>query len=146
MDDTSLTLFDDWLHKTYAASHGNFDGEVVLVRDSDAFREFSQWLLSGSRPIAYDIEATGLNIYSDEWEIKSIQWGDTKKAYVFIWREEWFQKSIDMVMERTDYRLLAHNATFDALGLDRHGHVFRHNSGCLGPSKRFRDVRITCQG
>jgi DNA polymerase-1 len=123
MDDTSLTLFDDWLHKTYAASHGNFDGEVVLVRDSDTFREFSEWLLSGSRPIAYDIEATGLNIYSDEWEIKSIQWGDTKKAYVFIWREEWFQKSIDLVMERTDYRLLAHNATFDALGLDRHGHV-----------------------
>ena len=26
-------------------------------------------------------------------------------------------------MEKTDYRLLAHNATFDALGLDRHGHV-----------------------
>jgi DNA polymerase-1 len=118
---SSLTLMDDWLHDTYGT--GEFTEDVVLVRSDDAFSDFTEWLLERRRPLAYDIEATGLDTYSLEWEIKSIQWGDQDKAFVFIWGEPWFQKSIDIVMEKTDYRLLAHNANFDALGLDRHGHV-----------------------
>lgn len=118
---TSLTLMDDWLHDTYGT--GESEEDVVLVRSDDDFSDFAEWLLERRRPLAYDIEATGLDTYSLEWEIKSIQWGDQSKAFVFIWGEPWFQKSIDIVMEKTDYRLLAHNATFDALGLDRHGHV-----------------------
>jgi len=136
MNDESLTLFDDWLHETYAVN-GNFDGDVTLVRSDDEFADFRDWLLSGPRPIAYDIEATGLDTYSTTWEIKSIQWGDTEKAFVFIWREPWFQKSIDLVMQETDYRLLAHNASFDALGLDRHGHV-----DAMEILKRTYDTRI----
>jgi DNA polymerase-1 len=121
VNEDSITLFDDWLHAT---AHGdNALGEVVLVRSDDAFSDFRDWLLERQRPLAYDIEASGLDTYSPEWVIKSIQWGDQDKAFVFIWNEPWFQKSIDLVMNETDYRLLAHNATFDALGLDRHNHV-----------------------
>lgn len=120
--DTSLTLFDDWMHKSFFAPENSI-GEVVLVRHDDQFSDFMDWLKERRRPIAYDIEATGLNIYSQEWQIKSIQWGDQDKAFVFIWNEPWFQKSVDFVMNETDHRLLAHNASFDALGLDRHGHV-----------------------
>lgn len=121
INDDSITLFDDWLHQS---QHGGSSlGEVVLVRSDDQFADFRDWLLDRKRPLAYDIEASGLDTYSPEWIIKSIQWGDQDKAYVFIWGEPWFQKSIDIVMEKTDYRLLAHNAAFDAIGLDRHGHV-----------------------
>lgn len=121
IDEYSITLFDDWLHENRndTADLGN----VTLVRSDEQFGDFSDWLLKGKRPLAYDIEASGLDTYSPHWVIKSIQWGDCDDAWVFIWGDPWFQRSIDIVMERTDYRLLAHNATFDALGLDRHGHV-----------------------
>jgi len=117
----NITLLDDWLHETYTAE--NALGEVILVRSDDQFADFRDWLFERKRPLAYDIEATGLDIFSPEWEIKSIQWGDRDKAWVFLWTEPWFQKSIDIVMNDTDYRLLAHNAAYDTLGLDRHGHV-----------------------
>ena len=117
----NITLFDDWLHEQDILDTPM--DKVTLVRSDDEFRVFSEWLLDRKRPLAYDIEATGLDTYAPTWEIKSIQWGDTSEAFVFIWGEPWFQKSIDMVMNETDYRLLAHNATYDALGLDRHGHV-----------------------
>ena len=120
-EDTSLTLFDDWLHETYVADTSI--GNVTLVRSDDDFANFRDWLFSKQRPLAYDIEATGLDIFSTTWEIKSIQWGDQDEAFVFIWKEPWFQRSIDIVMNETDCRLLAHNAVFDALGLDRHNHV-----------------------
>lgn len=120
-NDISLTLFDSWIHETFYSD--NTIGEVVLVRSDDQFSDFSDWLLERKRPIAYDIETSGLDTYAPDWVIKSIQWGDTDKAFVFIWGEPWFQRSIDIVMERTDYRLLAHNAIYDAVGLDRHGHV-----------------------
>jgi DNA polymerase-1 len=120
-EDTSLTLFDDWLHETYVADTSI--GNVTLVRSDDDFANFRDWLFSKQRPLAYDIEATGLDIFSTTWEIKSIQWGDQDEAFVFIWKEPWFQRSIDIVMNETDCRLLAHNAVFDALGLDRHDHV-----------------------
>lgn len=123
MIDQPLTLFDDLINKWNMEKYGKVDGEIVLVRSDDEFHDFVEWLKEGNRPLAYDIEATGLDIHSTTWEIKSIQWGDTKKAYVFIWGEPWFQRSIDYVMNDTSNRLLAHNATFDALGLDRHGHV-----------------------
>ena len=121
MNEISLTLFDDWLHQETMTEDSI--GKVTLVRSDEQFADFRDWLMKSKRPLAYDIEATGLDTYSLEWEIKSIQWGDRDEAFVFIWKEPWFQKSIDMVMRETDYRLLAHNASFDALGLDRHGHV-----------------------
>lgn len=121
IDDTSLTLFDGWLHDTYVADSSI--GSVTLVRSDDDFYAFREWLFKRKRPLAYDIEATGLDIYSTAWKIKSIQWGDEFEAFVFIWGDPWFQRSIDIVMNETDCRLLAHNAVFDALGLDRHNHV-----------------------
>ena len=122
VNDESLTLFDDWLHSQSTQAEGTL-GTVTLVRSDEQFADFRDWLLSKNRPIDYDIEATGLDTYSQEWEIKSIQWGDISAAFVFIWKEPWFQKSIDLVMNETDCRLLAHNAAYDAIGLDRHGHV-----------------------
>lgn len=121
VNDDSITLFDDWLHDQHTSDAGL--GKVTLVRSDEQFADFRDWLFSKNRPIAYDIETTGLDTYSPDWEIKSIQWGDINEAFVFIWKEPWFQKSIDIVMKETKYRLLAHNATFDALGLDRHNHV-----------------------
>ena len=117
----NITLFDEWLHEQDILDEPV--QKVTLVRSDDEFAVFRDWLFTHKRPLAYDIEATGLDTYAPTWEIKSIQWGDTSEAFVFIWGEPWFQKSIDIIMENTDYRLLAHNAAYDALGLDRHGHV-----------------------
>ena len=121
MSDEPLTLFDDWLDEQDAKNQTHI-GDVHLVRNDDDMRNFLSWLHSHKRPIAYDIEATGLDIYSPTWEIKSIQFGDTVTAWVFLWAEPFFQRSLDAVMQ-TDYVLLAHNATYDSLGLDRHNHV-----------------------
>jgi len=122
VNEDSITLFDDWLHSQSTQAEGSL-GKVTLVRSDEQFADFREWLLGKSRPIAYDIEATGLDTYSPDWKIKSIQWGDISEAFVFIWQEPWFQKSIDLVMNETKHRLLAHNAAYDAIGLDRHGHV-----------------------
>jgi DNA polymerase-1 len=117
----NITLFDDWLHEQDIQDTPI--KEIHLVRSDDDFRRFTEWLFTKKRPLAYDIEATGLDIFSPQYEIKSIQWGDIEEAFVFIWKEPWFQKSIDIVMNETDCILLAHNASYDALALERHGHV-----------------------
>ena len=117
----NIALFDDWLHEQEI--HNLPIKDICLVRSDDDFRKFTEWLFDRKRPLAFDIEATGLDIYAPAWEIKTIQWGDTNQSFVFIWTEPWFQKSIDMVMNETDYKLLAHNTLYDALGLERHGHV-----------------------
>ena len=122
VNNDSLTLFDDWLHSQSTETESSL-GNITLVRSDAQFADFRDWLFSKSRPIAYDIETTGLDTYSPDWEIKSIQWGDISEAFVFLWKEPWFQKSVDVVMQETKHRLLAHNAAYDALGLDRHGHA-----------------------
>ena len=60
-NDAPITLLDDWLHDTYTAE--NSIGEVILVRSDDAFADFRDWLFERKRPLAYDIEATGLDIF-----------------------------------------------------------------------------------
>jgi len=120
-ESSNITLFDDWLHEQDIQDTPIKD--IHLVRSDDGFRMFTEWLFTKKRPLAYDIEATGLDIFAPQYEIKSIQWGDTEQAFVFIWKEPWFQKAIDIVMNETDYALLAHNASYDALALERHGHV-----------------------
>ena len=117
----NITLFDDWLHEQDIQDTPI--KEIHLVRSDDAFRKFTEWLFTKKRPLAYDIEATGLDIFAPQYEIKSIQWGDVDQAFVFIWKEPWFQKSIDIIMNETDCVLLAHNASYDSLALERHGHV-----------------------
>lgn len=118
----SLSLFDNFIHEQYGAPKSDM-GDVVLCRDEDTFLEFREWVLSAKRPFAYDTETTGIHQYEKGFEIKLLQWGDTNKAYVFVWGEPWFQKSIDFMMSETDGILLAHNSTYDALTLDKHGHV-----------------------
>lgn len=122
IDENSLSLFDDFLHDNYGAPESTI-GEVVLCRDDTTFLEFREWVHSRKRPLAFDTENTGLYQYEEGFEIKLVQWGDTEKAYVFVHGDPWFAKSIDFIMNETDVMLLAHNATYDALTLDRFGYV-----------------------
>ena len=116
----SLTLFDQYLHDQYGAPSSPL-GEVVLCRDDDTWAEFRKWVLASKRPLAYDTENTSLYQYESGFEPKLVQWGDTDKAYVFVHGDPWYNLSTQFVLDETDYRLLAHNATYDCLVLDKLG-------------------------
>lgn len=132
----SLSLFDDFLHENYGAPESMI-GEVILCRDEDTFFQFREWALSSRRPIAFDTENTGLYQYEPGFEAKLVQWGDTETAYVFVWGDPWYKKSIDFIMNETDCVLLAHNSTYDALVLDSLGMV-----NALELLERTRDTYI----
>jgi DNA polymerase-1 len=137
IDENALSLFDGWIHENYGAPESTL-GEVILCRDDDTFADFREWVLGSRRPIAWDTETSGLYQYVPGFEVKLIQWGDTDTSYVFVWGDPWFQRSIDFILNETDYQLVAHNATYDALVL--------HSSGCVESPRaileRCHDTRI----
>ena len=94
-------------------------------------------MLSKRRPLAFDTETNGLFQYSQGFELRLVQWGDSDLAWVFVNGDPWARKSIDFVMDDTDLRIIAHNATYDALVIDSQG--WRNGLELL---ERMHDTRI----
>ncbi|MGI5347017.1 DNA polymerase [Streptomyces sp. CA-250714] len=90
--------------------------------DLDAFMDwFSHASYRG--PIALDTETTGLDIYSPNYRLRTVQFGDRDTAWVIHWeRGGDFVESAHCAL-RNGRRFLIHNAPFDWAVLDRHAGV-----------------------
>ncbi|MFJ9616688.1 DNA polymerase [Streptomyces noursei] len=106
------------------------------VADLDVFR---QWAIAADRtgPIALDTETTGLDIYSASYRLRTVQFGDSRAAWVIHWeRGGEFRRAAAEVL-RCARRFLIHNGPFDWLVLDRHAGIPLES---LAP--RTRDTKI----
>ncbi|MQS39597.1 DNA polymerase, partial [Streptomyces katsurahamanus] len=117
-------------------------GDVVTVRvpettaDLNAFRD---WASTANRrgPIALDTETTGLDIYSDRFRLRTVQFGDARDAWVIHWeRGGYFRTCARLVLDYAE-TLLIHNASYDWLVLDQCGAITLEE---LAP--RTRDTQI----
>ena len=86
-------------------------------RDAD-LEPFRDFLARPRRALAVDTETTGLNIYGRDFRVRLVQFGDTEEAWVL--RAADFPSAVEDAL-RTAPRLVAHNATYDLLALDRVG-------------------------
>jgi DNA polymerase-1 len=89
---------------------------VRVVESDDDRRKFEEWL-SAQRIVAFDTETSGLDIYSPHFRAYTVQFGNATEAWVLNvarWRA-----MIQKALISTPF-LIAHNAPFDMLVVDRH--------------------------
>lgn len=78
---------------------------------------FDAFLSRGPRPIGFDTETSGLDIFGREHALRLAQFGDDREAWVL--RADLFSGDIIQALTRP-LDLTAHNAAYDALVVDRH--------------------------
>lgn len=95
-------------------------GEVCAINvpeHEDDLEHFEQFLLEPHQFLAYDTEATGLDIFSPGHQLRLVQIGTCTEAWVL--RIDRFVEAIRRLF-RQRRNFIAHNAPFDALVLDHH--------------------------
>jgi DNA polymerase I len=100
-------------------------GDAVTVNipqtyeDLDSFRAWAEWAAARG-PIALDTETTGLDIYSETFGLRTVQFGDAFTAWVIHWeRGGYFQEFALWLLRKLRPRLLIHNAAYDWLVLNQ---------------------------
>lgn len=117
-------------------------GETVHIKVPEGradLDEFKHWLLAANArgPIALDTETTGLDICSDSYRLRTVQFGDAHTAWVIHWeRGGEFRHYATRALEYVG-QFLIHNGPFDWLVLDRHAGIPLES---LAP--RTRDTKI----
>lgn len=102
----------------------------------DAFLEWAR-RASARGPVALDTETSGLDVFSDGYRLRTVQFGDTRDAWVIHWeRGGHFRRAALEALAKVR-RFLVHNAAFDWLVLDRCAGVRLED---LAP--RTRDTRV----
>jgi DNA polymerase-1 len=104
--------------KTFRHTIGGAECDIFVPETHADLAGFAAFLSRGDRPICVDTETTGLDIYSREHRLRLVQFGDDREAWVL--RADLFADVAADALRRP-LRLTAHNATYDALVLDRHG-------------------------
>lgn len=95
---------------------------VKFAEDAHDLRAFRMWFESADKrgPIAFDTEATGLDIYSPGYRLRTAQFGDTETGWVLPY--EWggvFAETARWALG-TGTQFQIHNASFDWAVVDRH--------------------------
>ncbi|MGO1050760.1 DNA polymerase [Crossiella sp. CA198] len=114
--------------------HHRIAGEQVVIRVAESradLDEFERWAAEqGRRPVAVDTEATGLNAFSAGFRLRMVQFGTAREAWVIPVDTQGIPPEMSTAGLGSARRVLAchpalvaHNAPFDALVLDRHAGV-----------------------
>ncbi|MFE6159830.1 DNA polymerase [Streptomyces sp. NPDC056486] len=96
--------------------------EIRIPQTDQDLREFMSWAQRASLrgPIALDTETTGLDIFTDGYRLRTVQFGDRDTAWVIHWERGGRFREAALFVLRMARRFLIHNASFDWLVLDRH--------------------------
>ncbi len=104
-------------------------GERVTVNVPETgtdLDEFKRWARRAAKvgPIALDTEGTGLDIYSETFGLRTVQFGDRLTAWVIHWeRGGWFTEAALWVLRKLRPYFLIHNAPYDWLVLNQRAGV-----------------------
>ncbi len=99
----------------------HLEGAPVTVNMTETLEDldlFSEWLLAvQNQPIAVDVEATGLDVFSADFRLLSVQFGVRDEAYVIpCYQHEKVQDTIRKALLRAS-KPVFHNASYDLLAL-----------------------------
>ena len=103
-------------------------GDPVTVRVPQTpadLDEFLVWVSHAEKagPIALDTEASGLDVYSTGYRLRTVQFGDRNAGWVIHWeRGGAFREAALRALQNVP-RFLLHNAPFDWAVFDRHAAV-----------------------
>lgn len=108
--------------------HYRIAGAPVTIRNvetSEDIRAFLEWCRrSHKRPIAFDTETTGLDIFAPGFRVRLVQFGTEREAWVLPVDPVFGMARASRVAVREALEslpfLLAHNAKFDALAVATH--------------------------
>ncbi|QOP64277.1 DNA polymerase I [Microbacterium phage Quenya] len=95
-------------------------GDLCTIRIPESredMREFQDWLASRTEaPLALDTETTGLHVFGRSFNIRLVQFGDTREAWVLqaALFGGWIEQAI-----RGHKRWLLHNAAFDLQAINK---------------------------
>ncbi|WP_405560645.1 DNA polymerase [Streptomyces sp. NBC_01180] len=103
-------------------------GDLVAIHvpeTSEDLDEFRSWTLSANArgPVAVDTETTGLDIYSANYRLRTVQFGDSHTAWVIHWELGGPFVAAATWALRIATRMQIHNAPFDWCVLDRHSEL-----------------------
>ena len=96
--------------------------KVHIPQDHADLVEFRNWFIDASErgPVALDTETTGLDIYAPSYRLRTVQFGDSRVAYVIHYeRGGHFAETARWAL-RSGRKFQIHNAPFDWAVLDRH--------------------------
>ncbi|MFB8107299.1 DNA polymerase [Streptomyces sp. NPDC056007] len=101
--------------------------------------DFLEWARRASArgPVALDTETSGLDVFSDGYRLRTVQFGDAHDAWVIHWEKGGGFRRTALEALTKIRRFLVHNAAFDWLVLDRCAGVRLED---LAP--RTRDTRV----
>ncbi|MGW3932835.1 DNA polymerase, partial [Streptomyces microflavus] len=101
--------------------------------------DFLEWARRASErgPVALDTETSGLDVFSDGYRLRTVQFGDAHDAWVIHWEKGGHFRRAALEALTKVRRFLMHNAAFDWLVLDRCAGVRLED---LAP--RTRDTRV----
>ncbi|WP_328386328.1 DNA polymerase [Streptomyces sp. NBC_00400] len=108
--------------RTYRHHIAGTETTIHAVETQEDGQEAVQWLKRHNpRSLALDTETSGLNIYSPDHQLRTVQFGTGDTAWVIpVERGPYFQALAREVVIKAP-ELLIHNAAYDLLVLDRHG-------------------------
>jgi DNA polymerase-1 len=100
-------------------------GDPVTVKVPESYadlQEFAEWFdrANAAGPIALDTETTGLDIYSSGYRLRTVQFGDTRTAWVLLYERGTYYEQFAQRALHTGKKFQIHNAPFDWAVLDRH--------------------------
>jgi DNA polymerase-1 len=103
------------LHCTYHV--GGSDCDIFFPESREDLTGFDEFLRRGDRPLGYDTESSGLDLFARDHRLRLAQFGDDREAWVL--RADMFGADIAATLH-SGRPLLAHNAPFDAMAAQVH--------------------------
>ena len=91
---------------------------VYQTETRDDLDAFEAWSMEHQmEPVAIDVEATGLDVFSPDFRLLSVQFGIADEAWVIPWSDEGSVPDAIRQAVRRSRRPVYHNATYDLLAL-----------------------------
>lgn len=98
---------------------------IFVPEDSADLAVFLEWVKAAAMagPVALDTETTGLDIFSRTYRLRTVQFGDTRTAFVVHWERAGEFRRAALMALRNVAKFQIHNGPFDWLVLDEHAGI-----------------------
>ena len=91
---------------------------IYMTETRDDLEAFQAWSMEHQRePVAIDVEATGLDVFSPDFRLLSVQFGIADEAWVIPWSDDPVVHDYVRQGVRRSHRPVYHNSTYDLLAL-----------------------------
>jgi DNA polymerase-1 len=91
---------------------------IYMTETRDDLEAFQAWSMEHQKePVAIDVEATGLDVFSPGFRLLSVQFGIADEAWVIPWSDDPLVPDYVRQAVRRSQRPVYQNATYDLLAL-----------------------------